>query len=264
MTDWARLRADIAREATTIAVGSTASVECPKCTGGNTGERSMSLTRAANGAMFLCHRASCGFRGFVGMDGGGTSRDMPRKKKARPYTGTAYALDDYEALKLASLYKGFSLNSFSVRMALATVCTNGAEVLVFPCYGFNGELLGHVTRTPDKAIKTYRATDNRDMYAVYRPTTKIDSGVLVIVEDCISAMCCASHGYTGIALLGTHLTPEVRDAIKAQAFTAVVARLDPDANSKALAIANANGWQAEFSECDPKDDPELGTMAVRL
>jgi hypothetical protein len=78
-------RSAVALEALSVSPEITFSTLCPVCNGGQSGEKKLSVTRTHDGAMFLCFRAACGFRGFVAIGEGG-SRDMPRKPSpARPF-----------------------------------------------------------------------------------------------------------------------------------------------------------------------------------
>lgn len=258
MTDYHALRASIALEALPLAVGTTVSVLCPKCGGGTSKERKLSLTRSYNGAMYMCHRASCGFRGFVSMDGTGSSKDtLPSKPTARPFTGQLHPLEDFIQDDFVRQYKGFKDGECQEQLY-----TDGCGNLVFTCRGFNGEVLGHVTRSQDKTIRTYRAREGTDMYSYYAPVASVfKPGVLFIVEDCISAMCIASHGYNALALLGTHLSDQVRTAIIDNGVMGRVF-LDPDAATKALAIANRlpSGRAIIGHTKDPKDLADLDKL----
>jgi hypothetical protein len=128
---------------------------------------------------------------------------------------------------------------------------------VYECRGFSGEVLGHVTRTPGKEVKTYRAREGAEMYAVYRPDSLVGE-LTVLVEDCVSAMCVASHGQTGVALLGTNLPEAVRSCLPPYRNNVIVF-LDPDAESKALRMADTlRGRAAIGYEKDPKDLSNLG------
>lgn len=259
MSQWHALRAEVALTALAIPIESTRSEHCPKC---KAPEKKLSITRTHNGCLFVCHRASCGFRGFVPMDGDGSSKDMPpAKPKARPYTGVAHIIDSVTMDKLFCGYEGLSPEATYDDITNWGVfrCDEG---LLLACRGFNGELLGHVTRSLDKVIKTYRAREGADMYSYYRPPGSVfKPGALFIVEDCISAMCVASHGYNALALLGTYMSDYLRCALSDNQLQSRI-MLDPDAAGKAVAMAkDLPGSKAVIGHTkDPKDLPDLDKL----
>jgi hypothetical protein len=85
------------------------------------------------------------------------------------------------------------------------------------------------------------------------------------VEDSISGMCVASHGWAGITLLGTNVPPAVEEWISgtpAERRIPLLVFLDPDAESKSIEIASRyRGAKAVIGyNKDPKDLPDLGKI----
>jgi hypothetical protein len=259
MSRYTAARSQVALEALSMPPETTFTTLCPICHGGQSGEKKLSVTRVHNGALYICMRASCsGFRGFVAIGEQG-SRDVQRNPSpARPFNlatewteGRAFMFwKSYDGLRAAHAE---DIRRWGVRW------TN--EAIVYECRGFRGELLGHVSRTPGKVVRTYRAKDGGDMYAVYYPDGSQDVDRLVLVEDCVSAMCVASHGFTGVALLGTNVPPAVDGHIR-ENESRVLAWLDPDAELKSLEIVNRYpGAKAVIGlPRDPKDLPNLGEI----
>ena len=69
--------------------------------------------------------------------------------------------------------------------------------------------------------------------------------IAVVVEDCISASVIETLGLTGIAILGTNLTPGQMEALRG--YTKVIVALDPDAAAKTIEYKKtlqANGIDA--------------------
>lgn len=257
LTNYKAAKSQIALEALSMAPETTQTIECPICQGGQSREKKLSVTRRAAGAIFMCFRASCGFRGFVSLEGGETMAPIRPRKAAHPYRGE-FRQGTAFCKVLMDSYPGFheyerpgSLVGWGVGYS--------AGVTIFKCRDLNGRLLGHVTRTPGKAIKTYLEPGADCIYSAYLLDGVPRHGApIVIVEDCISAMAVASHGYDSVALLGTNLPSRLKDDLKATGRRLLV-MLDPDAYKNAFCMA-------EDLECpyaightkDPKDMPALG------
>jgi hypothetical protein len=256
-TNWSAARAEVALEALHVSPETTIATLCPVCHGGASGEKKLSVTRTHNGALYVCFRAACSFRGFVAIGEQG-SKDVQRKPRpARPLTqGTAF--DTVAASIFLIQYVGFpEVTLEELRPYLAWI----GEDRVYRCRGFHGENLGHVVRSPDKTIRTFRAKEGSEMYFVARP--RKFSPVYVLVEDPVSALCVAFHGYTAVALLGTSVPDTVDAYLRVHAEEIqILVWLDPDAETKSLEIANRYlGAKAVIGyPKDPKDLPNLGEI----
>lgn len=258
MSNWAAARAEVALEALQVPEETTITALCPVCHGGASGEKKLSVTRTHNGALYVCFRAACSFRGFVAIGEQGSKDVQRRPAPPRPFN-LATEWDKAKAYKFWKTYEGLKdavaedIQGWGIRW------TN--EAIVYECRGFRGELLGHVTRTPGKVIKTYRAKEGTEIYAVFHPNGPQAPDVLVLVEDCVSAMCIALHGGTGVALVGTNVPSAVDAYIRDNAMPVLV-WLDPDAESKSLAIASrySRAKAVIGYPRDPKDLPNLGEI----
>jgi hypothetical protein len=249
--NYASARSQVALEALAVAPETTFTTMCPVCHGGQSGEKKLSVTRVHNGALYICMRASCpGFRGFVAIGEQG-SRDMQRRpSQARPFR-QATEWDDEKSYKFWQTYAGLKNSSAHDIRRWGVRWTHDA--IVYECRGFNDELRGHVTRTPGKIVKTYRAREGLEMYAVYTPAAT--SHGTVLVEDCVSAMSVAANGFMGIALLGTNVPESVDKWVRFPLDRPPLIWLDPDAELKAMQIANSiPGARAVIGyQRDPKD-----------
>lgn len=258
MSRYAAARSQVALEALSVAPETTFTTLCPICHGGQSGEKKLSVTRVHNGALYVCMRASCsGFRGFVAIGEQG-SRDVQRKPSpARPFKeGTTFS--SINAYNLISAHKGFDLYTSADDLDRWGVSWAALD-RVYECRGFRRELLGHVTRSPDKKIRTYRSREGGDMYSVYDTG---NANPWALVEDCVSAMCIASHGYSAVALLGTSVPPSVASWVRDWSPYSLLVWLDPDAESKSIDIAKQYRTAKAVIgyEKDPKDLPNLGEI----
>lgn len=251
-------RAAIALEARDVPVETTFTTLCPVCNGGQSGEHKLRATRTHNGVLFVCLRASCGWRGFVAIDAEGVSKDTPPQRKsqpARPYDGQLRFDEQLNRLFLRA-YKGFNWDGEYV--GSRGLYWGDPGLVVYHCLDFSGLARGHVTRDAKKVIRTFRSVPDVTMFSVYRGSARRP---WVLVEDCISAMCCASWGYNAVALLGTNVPDEVIEYLRGEE---VIIYLDSDAQTRALNYANQHGWRALLLEADPKDCPGLGYVLEQM
>ena len=75
------IRAAISLDAETMDVGERSpKIVCPFCNGGGGGEVSFTYTKAINGILYGCFRASCSVRGFIPYSGVVQTEHRPFKK----------------------------------------------------------------------------------------------------------------------------------------------------------------------------------------
>jgi hypothetical protein len=101
---------------------------------------------------------------------------------------------------------------------------------IFPIKDSLGHIIGAVGKTLIRAtpkIKNYNRTFTRPFTCGKFPKA-------IIVEDCASAVAATRAGYTGIALLGTHLKKDFIEYLSAPQYTSLGIALDPDAYSKSI------------------------------
>lgn len=239
----------------------TAHMVCPVCFGGGSGERSFNLTVEPACAKFVCHRASCGFKGYLSFAPSGYRLPEP-KSKIREYTGEVVPLAEIRKVMLRQQYR---IEDWHLEQLGATRDVETGRV-VYPIYGYNGLTKGHLLRTYDgrkPKTLTYRSIDNVPMTAWYM-AKDIQSRMLVIVEDVLSAVRVAGVNVNAVALLGTHMSMdmvhEIRGFIRAAGITDVVLALDADAFSTALDTAQRYklilSMRVVKLERDLKDEPD--------
>lgn len=204
---------------------------CPRCDGGQSRERSLSVRQDGIGVLKLkCFRASCGWYGISVTD---PNAKLQRKNIKPPsvYRDPTIPLQGVPLQLLRSAYGLSKQAMFHHGWRLA----EAGHALVMPILDPNGMELGHVTRTFDtpKRVYTFKASARPwldwwlgevDRYAP-----------IVIVEDCLSACRLYGNGYNAVALLGTGLTvdqaKQIRDVAKGRR---VYLALDRDAFEKAI------------------------------
>lgn len=252
MTQAARMI--VAIDALDYQVDQTFTTLCPVCNGGATGEKKLRVTRAHDGALFICLRASCGFRGFapIGQAGSQHSGTIITIKPARAFTGVTRPLTAERRAYLYADNAGIRLRGLLPNWVYAT----GEDDLVFPLRGFLGQLIGHQVRTKNLKADNYRMFPGTDsLYRYYSPENSQKSERIVLVEDCLSAIAVASHGFPAIALLGTNVGDTVMEFLQNKPDVAIW--LDRDAFAKGVELAKQNSWTCITTRDDPKKCPNI-------
>lgn len=185
----------------------TARLLCPLCRGGSERERSLSAAGTSEGGVFFCFRAACGFKGQVGVRG--FTPPVPHFEP-RPFVGETVFLDGPRASALGLTYG-------EAAAARVRAVVGDPKTVVYECRGLDGTLLGDVTRSDQKKIRTYRLEPD-----IYYSHPVLFSPSLWIVEDALSAAHLGTlwHRFDGplvssVALLGTHMTEKLQRDIVA-------------------------------------------------
>lgn len=215
----------------------SAIVICPICEGGTRRRRTLSVDLRDGVWLYLCHRGSCTTKGAVpavGDDGRllvGWGKEF--EPRPLPHFTRVLSATDPISLRLKTLIDrgniGFSLD-YGLRVLVDEPGTHAWIV-----ENTKGEKLGHVTRTEDKVVKTWRTKDGPFYSAFVPPVTHADRfSVVVIVEDPLSGALLAEAGFRAIALHGTNLSREAAAEIAAwPGVKTFLVALDPDEAGRA-------------------------------
>lgn len=204
------------------------SLNCPFC--GDT-KKKFSIARIDGRIVWNCYRASCNARGAFNTERNQSelksrlSRSeisLPRKINSIPSVlSSVYSHPDaVEYLKSVN-----SLEAYRDGLVHIKYSPSDNRVLFF-----NKDKTGAVGRALDKRIPKWWSYGDTSGGIVVG-----DNSHAVVVEDAASACSVSRIGVTGIALLGTQLTPLIKS--KLIEFDRVTIILDKDASSKALSIA---------------------------
>lgn len=196
---------------------------CPQCSGGSSGERSLSVGRGPDGLWWKCWRSSCGFKG---KDGTATAAPVGTVRERRKLEYYTRPLQEDEISTL--VHK----NIPPYKIAECSYTENYGGRFVLPLNS-RERVVGNVLRsynggTPKALTDLWYGYEGCAWEGyTYRPDD------VVIVEDIVSAARMAS--YTAAAcLLGVNLTDEkVSDLSEAAAGTYWLA-LDADAFSRCV------------------------------
>ena len=204
------------------------SLNCPFC--GDT-KKKFSIARLDGRIVWNCYRASCNARGAFD-----TERNQSELKSR---------------LSKAEISLPRKINSIPTILSSVYSHSNAVEYLksVNSLEAYKDGLV-HIKYSPsdnrvlffnkDKTGAVGRALDGRNpKWWTYGDTSGGivvgDNSHAVVVEDAASACSVSRIGVTGVALLGTRLTPLIKS--KLSEFTRVTIILDKDASCKALNIA---------------------------
>jgi hypothetical protein len=210
---------------------------CPACYGGSSGEISMSLRVSADGGWSAkCYRATCGiYATSKGWSGDG------RTKAPKPaFTAdTILPLEgSYWHDRIAKLPSPWVVPEFCAKYGFS-VMADSPDTLVIELVGFGGRRIGHVTRTPDKIIRTYRGQDlDMPVYFYNLRRTGAFPVPLVLVEDAFSAAVLGDRGIPAAALMGTHISDALASLVLTFPVDKVIVALDPGAERAAATAAS--------------------------
>src|SRR5579863_836505 len=195
---------EILLRAEDLALGTTRTTECPVCRGGSSRERSFNVTRQYGQVAYLCHRASCGFRGYV-IDHSTAMRAMPLRddEPPSPYQGSIQPLDDDTVRTLAGKYE---IPEARIRDCIKYA---GQGWYALPVMGPDRIPRGWGLRWPWGApnqptpkFKLFLSTPDAISMAWYGLGSA--TGAVLVVEDQLSALrAAACAAVRAVALLGT-------------------------------------------------------------
>jgi hypothetical protein len=244
---FAEITSTLRQQALHLSPGETkAGLMCPRCRGGKSSERTMSLTRQENGVvLYCCHRAKCTLQGgFTLLQLSGPSEeyksrrdeDSPNLLKPR-YKEPALDLVKIEGDNLEFLKNKFHLTESEILRA-EWKWDKTSNRLHMPMQGI-WRAIGYVLRSFDRTVKpkvlNVQTSTWCQAYSVYRTPGRFIGHKYLIVEDQISALR-ASYKINSLALLGTNLGEDLVTRLKGVDLTDAVICLDADAFQKALKL----------------------------
>jgi hypothetical protein len=207
---------------------------CPKCGGGSSKEKSLSITINDEGwLLWNCFRASCGLQGRR-LAWGVVGQPTPHPKKLpKTFSG---ALETIRGEVGEWFIDNFHLNP-GLLNELGWRFAPERDRLFIPYYGSRGQFRGSVLREW-KNKKDLRNIVYKEIldepFIGWMPET--GAGPPVLVEDAISACKVYQAGLNAITLCGTHLSLHMVREILTKHKEAIIA-LDKDATAKAIKYA---------------------------
>lgn len=208
--------------------GEKKSLDCPFCGG----RKKFGIVKQDGKLLWNCFRSSCGVKGSynAGRGASGVKAYLRGKEtKAVYYNSLPSIVSSIDHHKEALSYIGSvnSLEAYREGLIKVKYAPRDNRVLFY---------------TEDGKGAVGRALDGRTpKWYTYGDTSKgikVGQGIPVLVEDAPSA-CSVSRvdGYCGYALLGTRITPSIKDQLRH--FDDVIIILDKDASSKAFSLSKS-------------------------
>ena len=235
--------------ASSMDLGDTLRELCPRCEGGSTREKSLSITLTEDGQLlWQCFRANCTEkRGASGRKVIVSATAKPEKVRAK-FEGTTKALSDYHLAQIKSMWGiedppyWYYTPDYGGRIAMS---------IRGPKYNHRGWVLRDIRgRAKTKAL-TYIEKDEESL-SWYKTTTNAPT---VLVEDIPSAVRANGGGVNAVALLGTAIGLGKALEIAANAPRPIIIALDQDATSKSFDYIKRYGllWDTVLIRVLPKD-----------
>ena len=252
---------------------STRDVPCPHCGGGANKEKSFVVSRTNDGYVWVCHRASCGFRGASTDSGGERLSRLHEQRVGQPReVGKGVALHPFEreVLPLPEEVEAYIRQRFGV-CPQGTRFSDSGRVL-YPACDPHRRRWGWVARAYPEFYKGDMGTASKSIFYQDREApfglhfpTGIDyygARRLVVVEDTLSAEKLVSIGVPSAALLGTNLSFDVAARLSDElGLQELIICLDFDALVKAGKLAKelslaVRSLSVAVLKDDPKDTDE--------
>lgn len=212
---------------------------CPKCKGGQSGERSFAVGREGAFLWWMCHRASCGWRGRERLAGSSLydapeTTDQKRHGVDREFKrvplppGIKQALAEQYSIKEETIDR--------VRWSYTPDYGGGLGArVIFPIFDPDGRQRGEQYRSYDGHVLKAKTNMVLAQQAISWYRFRKYSRVLCIVEDIPSAVRIAeTERMDALALLGTTINLERIYEIRDELYTLVLLALDGDALKTAV------------------------------
>lgn len=231
---------------------------CPKCGGGQSGEKSFNITRVPSGLVYKCFRAKCGFEGLAGGILNPPSPLGVGRKRREPYKGN---LVNIPGAVFARVFFKYGLEYKDVEDQGVKFASEIGR-LYFPIYDYRGYVVGEILRavSSSQKPKTLLNKFSDNVCLLYAPLGIDYKDRLVLVEDIISALK-VNKVAPCMALLGTNCPDNCLSMLKQMGIKTIHLMLDGDDAGLAASLKLQHKLSPFFSTSniilpqghDPKD-----------
>jgi hypothetical protein len=183
--------------------GQTERDVCVVCGGGDSKEKSFSVSRDEKGNIFwVCFRASCGFQGRLMV---GPRVGLPEFVQRRPHA-TRLRFFNKDLTELSNEQKEFFKQEFDLVDRTGVKYCPEMDRYAISVLGPLGEMRGWVLRAFDnREPKTLSFPHRDEPFMSWTWKLGSESQDVVVVEDQMSAFKVREAGFRALALLGTHI-----------------------------------------------------------
>lgn len=229
-----RSMSDVHIIASNLEPGETTRELCPRCGGGSTKEKTLTVTLDYDGGLLWnCFRDRCDERGRTG----GTTlprETVAREKVVKRFEGQTSPLSDFHLERIRKKWGiteppyWYWTGDYGGRIAMSVRS---------PKYMHRGWVLRDLRGVARAKALTYMEPEEiqQSWYKVNR------NAPTVVVEDIPSAVRVSMHSVNAVALLGTIINVEKATELAIYASRPIVIALDQDATVKAFQIARKYG-----------------------
>lgn len=225
---------DVTFIASELEPGETTRVLCPRCDGGSSREKSLTITLDWDGGLvWNCFRDSCTEKGRSG----GTyipSTTTQSDRVVKKFEGTTVPLSD---VRLDKIHTKWGITNPPYWYWTPDYGGRIAMSVRSPKYLHRGWVLRDLRGVAKAKALTYMDKDEV-MLSWYKVQKDAPT---VVVEDIPSAVRVSMFGVNAVALLGTIVNMDKADELARYAPRPIVIALDQDATAKAFQIARKYG-----------------------
>ena len=207
---------------------------CPACS-----QKTMYYNPTNGG--YYCFRNKCGVKGY-------TKRGVtvPTQPKDPLY-------DRISTLPMRTARPTDASSDYLDFISYPVKYSEDYQRVVYEVRDFSGQCTGYVLRAYNGQLP--KALTACNGVPVHVPAKALGATSVCIVEDIVSAEK-LSHVYPAVAILGTHITPEVRSYLYDAGVRDIIIALDEDAGGKAVAMSRrfiSFTTSVKLLTKDPKD-----------
>lgn len=218
-----------------LTLGDTTRELCPRCGGGSSGEKSLTITLNEDGVVWNCFRASCSEKGTTNREARSNTKTKPEPvpKRVRRFEGTTVPLSEQLLERIESMWGitdppyWYWTPDLGGRIAMS---------IRSPKYVHRGWVMRSLNPNSRSKALTY-VDEGEEGMSWYKEHLNAPT---VLVEDVPSAVR-ASRLVNAVALCGTGVGLSRAVEIQKYATLPIVVALDQDATKEAFKIANKWG-----------------------
>lgn len=213
---------------------------CPKCKGGQSGERSFAVGREGPFLWWMCHRASCGWKSRERLAGNSLHGDEPettdQRRNGVDREFQRWTIPHQLRDELCAMYHIKPETIQRAKWSYTPDYGGGlGRRVIFPIFDPNGRVRGEQFRSYDGHVLKAKTNMQLAEQAISWYRFRKYSRVLCIVEDIPSALRIAeTEQLDAVALLGTTINLDRILEIRDEPYARVWLALDGDALTTAV------------------------------